>query len=491
MTMWQRYSTFLRQPPELTVEWRDPVTGARGWLIINSLRGGAAGGGTRMRPGVNPREVTYLAKAMELKFALAGPAIGGAKAGIDFDPFDPRKPEILQRWYTAIRPYLQDSYGTAGDLGVDEVLDVIPAISRLGIGHPQEGIVRGHLRPEGEGLRRIIANLQGGVEAPVHAALALTDYLQIASITDIANAPSASAANSSAAHAVAADANTTGMSAPAAGAPVTVADMVTGYGVAYTIRHYYERRGRSLDGVRVLLEGFGNVGAACGLYLARWGARIVAIADLRSVLIAPDGLDATEVEELIRRREDKLLPADDPRLIPPAERARFLETPAEIFICAAASGSVGAETLDRLAASGVEIIASGANHPFREGRLGSTRVARLADRRFAILPDILANCGMARTFSYLMEEGAVPRSESIFAAVDRTIGDTLDEVLERAGIHSLSIGGEATAQGGSGSGSAGDARTRPVRGSSSRADRRVSGLLAATLGLGLDRVGAP
>lgn len=79
--MWKRYHAFLRQPPELRLEWRDRPTGARGWLVINSLRGGAAGGGTRMRPGVDAREVVYLAKAMELKFSVSGPAIGGAKAG--------------------------------------------------------------------------------------------------------------------------------------------------------------------------------------------------------------------------------------------------------------------------------------------------------------------------------------------------------------------------------------------------------------------------
>jgi glutamate dehydrogenase/leucine dehydrogenase len=65
-------------------------TGARAWLVINSLRGGAAGGGTRMRLGLDPREVIYLAKAMELKFSISGPPIGGAKTGIDFDPLDPR-----------------------------------------------------------------------------------------------------------------------------------------------------------------------------------------------------------------------------------------------------------------------------------------------------------------------------------------------------------------------------------------------------------------
>ena len=53
------------------MEWTDAPTGARGWLVLNSLRGGAAGGGTRMRKGLGPDEVTWLAKGMELKFAFS------------------------------------------------------------------------------------------------------------------------------------------------------------------------------------------------------------------------------------------------------------------------------------------------------------------------------------------------------------------------------------------------------------------------------------
>ncbi len=409
--MWKRYNAFLRKAPELTVHWRDEKTGARAWLVINSLRGGAAGGGTRMRPGITDREVVYLAKAMDLKFSLSGPAIGGAKTGIDFDPTDPRKAEVLERWYRAIMPYLRNLYGTGGDLNVDEVLEVIPTFQRLGLHHPQEGVVRGHFVPDGDRFDRIIRNLQAGVEAPVAEPLGV------------------------------------------AGLRLTVSDMITGYGVARAVEHFYARRGRSLEGVRVLLEGFGNVGAACGVFLARAGARIVGISDARSALVAPDGLCAAEVEDLMRRRENKLLPAD-PRKLPEAERDRFDDTPAEVFVCAAVSGSLTPERLDRLAAAGVDVIASGANHPFRETRLGSTRVAQRADRRFSVLADILANCGMARTFSYLMEDGARPEAGPIFEAVDRTIEDTLDEVLDRNG-------------------------------------RRVTGLLGATLGLGLDRVGAP
>ena len=90
--------------PEVVFEWSDSQTEAEGWVVINSLRGGAAGGGTRMRKGLNKHEVVSLAKTMEVKFTVAGPAIGGAKSGINFDPKDPRKEGVLKRWYAAITP---------------------------------------------------------------------------------------------------------------------------------------------------------------------------------------------------------------------------------------------------------------------------------------------------------------------------------------------------------------------------------------------------
>jgi glutamate dehydrogenase/leucine dehydrogenase len=40
---------------------------------------------------------------MEVKFSVSGP-IGGAKSGINFDPNDPRKKGVLQRWYKAVSP---------------------------------------------------------------------------------------------------------------------------------------------------------------------------------------------------------------------------------------------------------------------------------------------------------------------------------------------------------------------------------------------------
>jgi glutamate dehydrogenase (NAD(P)+) len=409
--MWRRYAAFLRIPPELTIAWHDERTHARAWLVINSLRGGAAGGGTRMRIAAEPREVTYLAKAMELKFSISGPAIGGAKTGIDFDPRDPRKADVLERWYRAVTPILRERYGTGGDLNVDEVLDVIPTFERVGLQHPQEGIVRGHMQPESVRFADVIAHLQQGVAATVPQQLGVQDL------------------------------------------SLTVADMITGYGVAVSVRRLYERRGDTLDGVRVMLEGFGNVGAAAGLYLARCGARIVAIQDARHTFIDEAGAAAESVADLVRRRVDKLLPASDPRVHRTSDASRFWNVPADVFVCAALSETITPDTLDVLAARGVRVIAAGSNQPFREVKIGSTRVAQNADRRFAVIADVLANCGMARTFSYLMQPGAEARAEPVFDAVARTIAGTLDEVVDRAG-------------------------------STQR------GLLSATLGLALDRIGA-
>ncbi len=386
--VWERYARYLRAPAELTVHWRDGESEARGWLVVNSLRGGAAGGGTRMRPGLDEREVVYLAKAMELKFAFAGPAIGGAKSGIDFDPGDPRKPAVLRRFYRAISPYLRTCVGTGGDLGVDEVADVLPSFRALGLAHPQQGVVRGHCDGRENGSA-ILGRLDAGVQAPVDGTLG------------------------------------------SARGPSTVADLITGFGVARSIERACERLGEPLDGLRARVEGFGNVGAACALYLARAGARIVAISDARRVLVEPNGLDAAGVEDLIARGEPKLLPADDPRTR--RRGASFDDLPGDVFVAAAASATVDAARLARLEASGVRLLGCGANQPFRERTVGATDVCRAADGRFTVLPDILANCGMARALSFLMEPGSSAHPGAIFAAVGATIVDGVDEVAARAG----------------------------------------------------------
>ncbi len=154
---------FENKRPEVVFEWQDAETEAEGWVVINSLRGGAAGGGTRMRVGLDKREVESLAKTMEVKFTVSGPAIGGAKSGINFDPSDPRKAGVLDRWYKAVMPLLKNYYGTGGDLNVDEIHEVIPITENYGLWHPQEGIVNGHFSATEPQRIRKVGQLRQGV----------------------------------------------------------------------------------------------------------------------------------------------------------------------------------------------------------------------------------------------------------------------------------------------------------------------------------------
>ena len=120
-----------------------------------------------MRKGLTRYEVLSLAKTMEVKFTICGPPIGGAKSGINFDPSDPRKREVLSRWYKAVSPLLKDYYGTGGDLNIDEVDEVIPLTEDCGVWHPQEGIFSGHYSPSSPAKINRIGQLRYGVKKKI------------------------------------------------------------------------------------------------------------------------------------------------------------------------------------------------------------------------------------------------------------------------------------------------------------------------------------
>ncbi len=390
-TIWERYEAFFRARPEIVFEWNDAASPARGWLVINSLKGGAAGGGTRMRAGVTRDEVIFLAKAMELKFAFAGPPIGGAKSGIAFDPADPGKLDVLRRWFAAIRTELTSRYGTAGDLNVSEVDEVIPCCRELGVSHPQLGMLRGHFGLDGEALGRRAQLMHIGLDQPVPDPLGL------------------------------------------AGKEARVFGLVTGHSVAQSAIRLLHHQGRAPSDTRVLLQGFGAVGGAAALYMARAGFRIVGITDAARGVLRPDGLSVAEVEDLLLRRTGNTLPPDLDPTTARADHDAFVGTPADLFVAAAASGTLDASVLDALEANGVHSIVAGANHPFWASEPGDTSMEREADRRFAVVADVIASCGTAHAFACQSSSDEPLRPESVFASIRETVDGAVDEAVRRAG----------------------------------------------------------
>lgn len=382
----QRYED---KKPEIVFHWNDPETEAEGWTVINSLRGGAAGGGTRMRKGLDKNEVLSLAKTMEVKFTVSGPAIGGAKSGIDFDPTDPRKKGVLERWYKAVSPLLKSYYGTGGDLNVDEIHEVIPITEESGVWHPQEGVFNGHFKPtEADKINRIGQLRQGVIkvlENPKYSPDVTRKY--------------------------------------------TVADMVTGYGVAEAVRHFYDIYGGEIAGKRAIIQGFGNVGSAAAYYLAQNGVKIVGIIDMAGGLINEEGFTFEEIKTLFLNKKGNALAAEN--MIPFAEmNERIWSLQAEIFAPCAASRLITQNQIDHLIDTGLEVISCGANVPFADKEIFFGSIMEQTDERTALIPDFISNCGMARVFAYFMERRVQMTDEAIFNDISLTIKNAIKKTFD-------------------------------------------------------------
>lgn len=382
-------SKFENKPPEIVFEWRDQETEAEGWVVINSLRGGAAGGGTRMRKGLNKREVESLAKTMEVKFSISGPPIGGAKSGINFDPNDPRKEGVLKRWFAAVSPLLKYYYGTGGDLNVDEIHEVIAMTEEAGIWHPQEGVFNGHFKPNEASKINRIGQLRNGV---------------VKVIENLEYSPDVTK-------------------------KYKVADMITGYGVAEAIHHYYEIWGGNYKEKRAVIQGWGNVGAAAGFYLAQMGVKIVGIIDREGGLLNQNGFSLEEIRSLFVNRKGNQLNAEHMISFEEVNEGIW-DLDFEIFVPAAASRLITKNQVDRMIETELEVISCGANVPFNDPEIFFGETGLYADENLSVIPDFIANCGMARVFAYLMEGGVALTDEAIFGDTSEIIRKGLQTVYD-------------------------------------------------------------
>lgn len=382
---------FENKTPEIIFQWQDSQTEAKGWVVINSLRGGAAGGGTRMRVGLDQHEVISLAKTMEVKFTVSGPPIGGAKSGINFDPNDPRKKEVLKRWYAAVTPLLKHYYGTGGDLNVDEINEVIPITEDCGVWHPQEGVFNGHYQPrESQKINRI-GQLRQGVLKTIESENYTPDIER----------------------------------------KFVIADMITGYGVAESVKHYYKIYGGNLKNKRVIVQGWGNVGSAAAYYIAQEGAKVVGIIDRDGGLINEKGFSFEEIKKLFLNKNGNAI--NDKNLLSFEEINNLIwDLKSEIFLPCAASRLITKDQVERMLKSGIEVIAPGANVPFADKEIFFGPISDFTDQNTSLIPDFISNCGMARVFAYLMGND-LDRMEddSIFKDTSKTIQNALENVFEK------------------------------------------------------------
>jgi len=155
----------------------------------------------------------------------------------------------------------------------------------------------------------------------------------------------------------------------------------TGRGIVYTLFGAARHLGQDLKGKRVVVQGFGNVGAVAARLLWREGCTIVGVSDVKGGIYSPRGLDIRQLQTHAAESGGVAgFPDTDP-----VTNAELLELPCDILIPAAVAAQIREDNASRIKAS---IIAEGANGP-----TAPEADQILRERGVTIIPDILANGG--------------------------------------------------------------------------------------------------
>ena len=356
----------------LRLTWTDPVTGRRGFLVIDRLVRGLAGGGTRVRAGCSLEEVSRLAAAMSLKNGVLGIPAGGAKCGVDSDPREPETLPLLTRFVRAMHPFWNSYVATGEDMGVQQsTLNAI--FAELGLGSSMRAALR-RREDFDAALQQMGATLSVMYEG------------------------------------------------------VPLVDLVGGYGVAVAATAALRRLGLAVQGARVVVQGFGSMGGSAARYLARRGAVVIGVADVRGLVVNQDGLD---VERLLAARDefgviDRSALADDDQEL---SREEWVALECDVLVPAAVADAINPANCERVLAP---LVVEAANLPTT-----SAADARLLGRGVTVVPDFVANAA-TNGWAWWLALGTIgPAPADAFARIDDVISGVVGEVLDRAAADGL------------------------------------------------------
>jgi glutamate dehydrogenase (NAD(P)+) len=155
----------------------------------------------------------------------------------------------------------------------------------------------------------------------------------------------------------------------------------TGRGVVYCIQEACSLQKIPLQGARVVVQGFGNVGSVTAALMSELGARIIAVSDAQGGVYHDNGLD---IPELLKHQQAKKTLAGFPEA-EAVTNADLLTLPCEVLVPAALERQITEANAAKIAC---RILAEGANGP-------TTPEADviLRERGIFVIPDILCNAG--------------------------------------------------------------------------------------------------
>jgi len=288
-----------------------------GYRVQHLLTMGPTKGGIRYAADVNLGEVTALAIWMTWKCALMNLPFGGAKGGVCIDPSSLSKSE-LQRITRRYTSEIIEVIGPDRDIPAPDLGTDEQVMSWIMDTYSQQ---KGHSVPgvvTGKPVE--LGGSQGRAEA-------------------------------------------------------------TGRGVMACVVEACRHLNLSLEGARVVVQGYGNVGAAAVRIAKSLGARVIAVSDAKGGILDTRGLDLEAVDAWVR--EHRYLtgfPGVDA-----VSNSEILALPCEVLIPAAVQNQITERNADRIVC---RVLAEGANGP-----TSMEADAILGERGIFVVPDILANAG--------------------------------------------------------------------------------------------------
>lgn len=323
-----------------------------GYRVQHNLSRGPGKGGIRFHPDVNLSEVMALAAWMTMKCAAVNIPYGGAKGGIKVDPTG---------------------------LSIAEV----------------ERMTRRYTSEIG-----IILGPQRDIPAPdVNTNAQVMAWLMDTYAMNVGKSSSG----------------------VVTGKPIAIGGSLgrqdaTGRGVFVTGREAAARIGLSLDGARVVIQGFGNVGNAAARHFHDAGSKVIAVSDVSGAISNPRGIDPHALQDFARGNRGLIAGYPQAEAIDPEE---LLTLPCEFLVPAALENQITVKNAGKIRA---KLVVEGANGP-----VTPQADDLLADHGVVVVPDIIANAGgvVVSYFEWVQDF-------SSFFWTEAEINERLDRILIEA-----------------------------------------------------------
>ncbi|MCX6791209.1 MAG: Glu/Leu/Phe/Val dehydrogenase [Candidatus Gribaldobacteria bacterium] len=320
---------------------------------------GPTKGGIRFHQHVDLEEVSTLAFLMALKCSLADLPFGGAKGGIEIDPYTLSKNELER----LSRGYIRETSNFIGpaidipapDVNTNEQIMawMVDEYSKIK-GQFTPAVITGKPLEMGGSKGRVVATALGG---------------------------------------------------------------------CFIVKELSKLKGWEAEKIKVVVQGFGNVGSNIAKILHEWGYQIVAISDEKSAFYNPNGLD---IKNIIHSQVNKGFLPDEIEGAEKISNTELLELNCDILIPAAVCCQINQKNAEKIKA---KVVLEMANDP-----TDAIADEILFQRGIEVVPDILANSGgvIVSYFEWAQNSGNdYWTEEKVFKKLEEKITKAFENVWEK------------------------------------------------------------